>query len=297
MPRGAPAAKRATAAESRLRLVGRGLFDRFEAAVAASSLDARRAIRRAGWIGALRGALSGRWPAPREIAALFGSGPVASRRIAVAVAALEARNRLVLARNAGRPLEPFAPLVRWRDAETVAALRPPAILLTAHVGAIYLLGAAFDRLPAGRTVLRWAPQHLPAEGERNATTAGSVESRTNALRAAISELGGGGYVVTTLDGGQGAATDGRVLGRRLDLGQGAFVLARLADAPVIPVVALWEGDRVVCDLAPAVDDAEAAAQWLDRLLAREPRQITLGLLRQLLFGPTVSTAEEQPPRR
>lgn len=282
---------------SALRRAARGLFDRLEAAVAASSLDARRALRRAGRIGALRGALSGRWPTPREVAALFGSGPRASRRIAVAVAALEARNRLVLARNVGRSLEPFAPLVRWRDPEAVAALRPPAILLTAHVGAIYLLGAAFDRLPAERTVLRWAPQHLPAPGERNAPTAGSVESRTNALRAAIAELGGGGYVVTTVDGGLGAATEGRVLGRRLDVGQGAFVLARLAGVPVIPVVALWEGDRVVCEIAPAVGDAAAAARWLDRLLVREPRQITLGLLRMLLLGPTAAAPEEQSAPR
>jgi len=296
VPRDAPGAKRGAAGESALRGAARGLFDRLEAAVAASSLDARAAVRRAGRIGALRGALSGRWPAPREVAALFGTGPVASRRIAVSVAALEARNRLVLARNAGRTLEPFAPLVRWRDPEAVAALRPPAILLTAHVGAIYLLGAAFDRLPAGRTVLRWAPQHLPGPGERNAPTAGSVESRTNALRAAIAELGAGGYVVTTLDGSHGAATEGSVLGRRLELGRGAFALARLAGAPVVPVVALWREDRVVCELAPAVDDAEAAAHWLDRLLAREPRQITLGLLRLLLFGPAVAAAEEQPAR-
>lgn len=290
MPRGA------AAGESALRGAARGLFDRLEAAVAASSVDARTAVRRAGRIGALRGALSGRWPTPREVAALFGTGRLVSRRLAVAVAALEARNRLVLARCTGRSLEPFAPLVRWRDPEAAVALRPPAILLTAHVGAIYLLGAAFDRLPAGRTVLRWAPQHLPAPGERNAPTAGSLERRTNALRAAVAELGAGGYVVSTLDGGHGAATEGSVLGRRLDLGRGAFALARLTRAPVVPVVALWRGDRVVCELAPAVEDAGAAARWLDRLLNREPRQITLGLIRLLLFGPTVAAAEEQPTR-
>jgi hypothetical protein len=268
----------------------RALFDRLEASCATSPLPPRVALRGAALLGALRARLSRRWPTANEVATLFGTGPRESRRLARAVAAAEARNRLVVRRSAGRSLVPFAPLVRWRDPAAAAALQPPLVLATAHVGALYLLAAGFDRLGLRRTVLRWSPVHAPAPGEEPVATTGGLVSRTQALRRGLDGLRRGGYAVSALDGEHGAAERVELLGHPLDLGVGAFALARLSGAQVVPVAALWRGSRVVCELGAPVAGPAEAARWLESLLRRAPEQISLGLLRQLLLGPTVGAA-------
>jgi hypothetical protein len=245
-------------------------------------------------LGTARGLLSGRWPAPREVAALFGTDPLASRRIALRIASREACHRLVLRRSEGRPLAPFAPLVRWRDPAVAAALAAPKILITAHVGALHLLPLAMVRLAGPRTVLRWSPIHEPADSERNANLEGGLGRRAQALLDAAAQIRSGGFVSTTIDGGYGAAQPFEVLGRRLDLGMGGFALAGWTGAAIVPVAALWEGAGVVCEIGSPVAGPAEAARWLDELLRRHPGQISLGLLRHLLFGPAAGAAAEDP---
>ncbi len=270
--------------------LARALFDRLEASLATSPLPPRFALRGASLLGALRARLSGRWPTAAEVATLFGTGARASRRLARAVAAAEARNRLVVRRSAGRSLAPFAPLVSWRDPAAAAALRPPVVLATAHVGALYLLAAGFDRLGLRRTVLRWSPVHAPAPGEEPVVTTGGLVARTEALRRGLEALRRGDCVATALDGEHGAGERVELLGHPLDLGVGAFALARLGGVTVLPVAALWRGSRVVCELGAPVAGPVEAARWFESLLRNEPEQISLGLLRQLLLGPTVGAA-------
>ncbi len=272
---------------------GRAFFDRLEARVANSSLGERDALRRAAVLGAARGLLSGRWPAAADVAALYGTGPLPSRRLALEIAAWEACDRLVLRRVAGEPQERFGTLVRWRDPAAAAALSPPRVLVTAHAGALHLLSAALDRLAGPRLVLRWSPYHRPAAGERNASLAGGLESRARALLEARAELAAGGFVSTTLDGGNGASTAVPLFGHPLDVGLGAFYLARSAGVPIVPVIALWEWGSVVCELGAPVADPAAAVTWLEGVLRRAPGQISLGLLRRLLYGPPVGATEEQ----
>lgn len=273
------------------RRAGRELFDRFERAVASSSLSTPTSVAAAAALGAARARLAGRWPASAEIAALFGTPPRASRRIAVRIGALEAKNRLTVRRLAGSSLAPFASLVRWHDPRTTAALRPPVILVTAHFGALHLLAAALDQLAGSRLVLRWSPLHVPGPRERIASTSGGPESRANALREAIRELRDGNFVLTLLDGEHGAGTVVTVLDRPARFGSGAFLLARYSKVPILPVVARWVGTRVVCELGRPVSGADEAARWLEKELRQDPAQATLGLVRQLLFEPALESTE------
>lgn len=277
--------------------LARAFFDGLEASLAASPLSPRLALRGAAVLGHWRARLSRRWPTAAEIAALFGTGPLESRRLALAVAAAEARNRLVVRRGRGRSLASFGPLIEWRDAAAAAALRPPLILATAHVGALYLLAAGFDRLGLRRTVLRWSPIHAPAPGEEPVAARGGLVRRTHALLRGLETLRRGEFVVSALDGELGASEPVSLLGCSLQLGVGAFALARLGGAQVVPVAALWRGPRVVCELGSPVADPLEAARWLEALLRREPEQISLGLLRQLLLGPAVDAAGEDALRR
>jgi hypothetical protein len=283
---------------SRYRHRGRLLFDRLETAVAESPLSARPALLAAAGIGRLRGALSRRWPSAAEVAAIYGTGPARSGRIALEIAGHEARNRLVVRRVHGRSLEPFAGLIRFPDEGRRNAVRlplaPPCVLVTAHLGALYLLALALQRIATPRVVLRWSTVHLPFAGEEVAPTSGGVAPRTASLRRGLEALREDKFVITALEGPHGGGERGTLLGRPLDLGRGAFALAGATGAPVVPIAALWEGNQVVIEVgapiriegsAPERERAVGAvALWFEGLLRRAPGQIGLGLLRRLLLG-------------
>ncbi|MGE0641337.1 MAG: hypothetical protein AB7G12_07650 [Thermoanaerobaculia bacterium] len=270
----------------------RARFDRRERAIAASPLPAEEALSAAARIGALRAALSRRWPEPAQVRSLFGVRGLSSSTLAARIGALEARNRLVIRRLEGRPLDPFAPLVSWTPPTAAEGIPRPAILVTAHLGAIYLLAAALNRLNVPRLAIRWSEWHTPGHLERSASTAVGPERRTEVLRTAVATLRDGGFVTTVLDGAHGSTVPARILDRDFRLSQGAFTLARLSGAPVIPIAALWEGDRIRAAVWPAVATPAEAARWLEELLRSRPEQCSLGLLRRLLFDPAVGQPVE-----
>ncbi len=269
--------------------LGRTWFDRLEESLAVSRLPVGSALAGAAAVGALRAAVSGRWPTAREVSSLYGTGRTESRRIALRIAANEARNRLVVRRTAGSPLAPFARRVGFADEADPAGLRPPLVLITAHLGALFLLAAGLDLLRTQRVALRWSPLHLPGADEVSALTGGPLESRTEALRKTLAALRNGKLVVTALEGPHGSAISGELLGRRVDLGRGGFALARLSGARIAPVAALWMGSRVRIVSGPSVaataEAPAAVASWFEALLRRAPHQLSLGLLRRLLRNP------------
>lgn len=279
-----------------VRRVGRAGFDRIEMAVASSTLGAGSALAAVAALGRLRAALSGRWPSAAEVAVLLGTGRVESRRAALAIAANEARNRLVLRRTSGRALAPFTPRVRFANAAAAAELEAPLVFITAHVGALHLLAAGLDRLGTERLALRWSALHETAPGEESAFTLGPLGARTEALRRGLERLRQGKFVVTALEGAHGSAEPGRLFGHRLNVGRGGFALARLAGVPIVPVAALWERNRVQVALGrPLATTADASAEtalWFEGLLRRSPSQISLGLLRRLLEKPSVTPPGE-----
>lgn len=274
------------------RRLARAGFDQLEQAVAASTLGAASALAAVAAVGRLRAALSGRWPSAGEVAALFGTGRSESRRAALGIAANEARNRLVLRRSSGRSLAPFASRVRCEREAAAVDLQAPLVVVTAHVGALYLLAAGLDRIWSERLALRWSAQHQTAPGEQSAFTSGPVVARTEALKRGLESLRQGKVVVTALEGPHGSAEPGRLFGHRLDLGRGGFALARLAGVRIVPVAALWERNRVRISFGMPVETTADApgevARWFEALLRRSPRQMSLGLLRRLLENPAVT---------
>ncbi len=241
------------------------------------------ALPLAGALGSIRNRLSRRWPHPEQVQTLF---PALSRsevaRVAWNIAALEARNRLLV----GCIRREALPLVEAPEA--FASLRPPLLLGTFHVGAVHALGPALEKLPGPVLALRQGrlyPADLPVEV---ISTEGDEQSRAAAFLRALTHLQAGGFVVTALDVVPGAGLAAPCLGRTLELARGPFALARLAGVPIMPLAACWQPGGVKIVLGEALTSsgetelAAAAALWLESYLLKSPGELGLGLLHSLL---------------
>lgn len=276
-------------------MIGSRIFDALERGLAWGT--PKQALSAAGVLGQVRNRLSRRWPSPEQVRSLFPHlAPSAAARLAWRIGGLEARNRVLVAglRRAG--LEPARSLVRCPEA--FAALRPPVLLGTFHVGAVHALGLALDRLPGPVLALRQGgPLATPRPPVEIAATEGEAQSRAALFHRALLHLEHGGFVVLALDAAPGPALRVPCLGQTLPLARGPFALARLSGAPLVPLVGRWRrgGVEMVLGeaLAPAVPAgstpeawesalAAAAAGWLENYLLEEPAEIGLGLLRVLL---------------
>jgi lauroyl/myristoyl acyltransferase len=187
----------------------------------------------------------------------------------------------------------------------LAALRPPLVLITFHVGAVQALGAALERLPAPVLALRRGMLHATRPPLTLATTEGGDEGRAGAFQRACSHLDRGGFVVLAADLPAGPGLPVSCLGRPLTLARGPFALSRLTGALVVPLVARWRraglevriGEALAPPVPPVPDTAmnqsidpaawetalaAAAAQWLESYLRESPADLGLGLLRALL---------------
>ena len=258
----------------------RRVFDGLESRLTGlAARHPRAAFSMAGALGSLRNRLSRRWPEPEQVRTLF---PALSRseaaRIAWRIAALEARNRLLvrcIRRGERPPVE---------VPEAFAALRPPLLLGTFHVGAVHALGPALERLPGPVLALR---QGRLYKGTLEVmSTEGDEQSRAAVFHRALGHLRAGGFVVLALDAGPGLAVS--CLGRKLELARGPFALARLAGAPIVPLAARWRQERVEVRTGEAIipageaEMAASAARWLESYLLESPSELGLGLLRSLI---------------
>lgn len=260
----------------------RRAFDGLEGRLAGLAVrHPRAAFSMAGALGSLRNRLSRRWPEPAQVRVLF---PALSRseaaRAAWRIAALEARNRLLVRRIR----QGERPLVDVPDA--FAALRPPLLLGTFHVGAVHALGPALERLPGPVLALR---QGLLYTGALEVMSiAGDEQSRAAVFLRAMAHLRAGGFVALALDVATGPGIAVPCLGRELELARGPFALARLAGVPIVPLAARWRQERVEVrtgePIAPAEEAgmAASAARWLESYLLESPAELGLGLLRSLL---------------
>ena len=249
------------------------LFDWLEEHLAAIRYP-DRALALADTLGSLRNRLSRRWPSPEQVRTLFPSLPRSeAARIAWRIAALEARNRLLVRciQQGTRPLVEVP--------EAFAALRPPLLLGTFHVGAVHALGPALEMLPGPVLALREGRLYEDLSLEV-LSTEGDEQSRAAVFLRALSHLQAGGFVVAALDIGTGLSAP--CLGHNLELARGPFELARLAGVPIVPVVARWRKSRVEICLGEAFAEPEAAARWLESYLLESPAELGLGLLRSLL---------------
>ena len=274
-----------------------------------AKLPARGGPRAWPWLTYVAG-LAGRWanhlrlhgPTAAELQVLFPeSDQRALRRLAPRVTELEFRNRVLLESVRRRGLDALAPLTvpddSWR------ALAPPAILVSFHLGALYALPAALRALSGPALVIREGPFYEPPPGHSVAFTRGGVEQRACVLRDAVRQLRARGFVILAVDRPGGALTDPvACLGRLVRFRRGAFALARITGAPVVPVTARFEGGQRIRVLAhaplprPAVSSGEAlafeaelakaAAHWLETYLRAASDQLWLGSVFELVDAPS-----------
>lgn len=252
------------------------------------------AVGRAANLAALHG------PSASEVAALYGWLP--SHRLgAVArnISALHLKNRAAIALVQGDRIADLSKLVRWSSESARRELVDAGggkLIAACHVGAFFGIRAAFHGID--RPVLMMRDLRMS-----------DAASRASALKRAIDHLRAGGLVVATLDGPGGTST-GEVtcLGRRIVLRRGAFTLARLTGAPLVPVVCAWttrshidvriaapiERSRSAELTATALEDdmAVRTARWLDAYLRAEPQEIWLSTLRNYLAAPRANQTDD-----
>lgn len=252
---------------------------------------ARLAVKRpglayplAGALGALRNRLTRRWPSTREVRSLFPHlGRRSAARVASEIGALHERN-LVLVRSILRDgIEPVRPIVS--APQSLVSTSGPCILATFHVGALHALGAALERFHTPVLSFRQGTLFTPRGALEVQSTEGDERQRAAALHRALLHLRDGGIVVVAIDVTTGTSIATPCLGHTLRLAPGAFALSKWTAAPIVPVVARWtrEGIAVIADDPLAHATPEAAAAWLERYLLASPSEITLGLLRSLLY--------------
>jgi hypothetical protein len=283
----------------------RRTFDALERGLAPlAERHLKLALSGADILGRLRNRLSRRWPSPEQIQSLFPHlGRRSAAHVAWSVGSLEARNRLLIAAIERAGLEPVRQMVRMHPG-TFAALRPPLVLGTFHVGALQALGAFLERLPAPVLVLRQTVLYTPRPPVEIESTEGDGQRRAASFQRALAHLGGGGFVVLALDVVQGPGFRVPCLGRTLELARGPFALARISGAPLVPLVARWRHGGIEAETGEALDVdptlgtadweealATAAGRWLERYLLESPSELGLGLLRMLLESspPSISS--------
>jgi hypothetical protein len=227
------------------RTAARLAFDALERglarlAAAGSPRRALPALGAAAAAGRIRNRLSGAWPSLDQVVQLFPHlDRAAAARVARTIGGAEARNRLLVELVRRRGLPAAAALVRSTPA--LAALQPPLVLCTFHVGAVQALGAALERLPAPVLLFRHGLLHTSGPPLAVISTAGSEAARARAFLLGLDHLRRGGFVALAADLAESPVSviATRCLGRPLDLARGPFALARLAAAPLRPIVVRW----------------------------------------------------------
>jgi hypothetical protein len=155
-------------------------------------------------------------------------------------------------------------------------LDAPMVLAGAHIAEFQGLGVLVDHLQGPRLILAT---------ERGISRRGfSVISLVEegpilSLKSGVDTLRAGGYVLILADGRSGSRIQVDVCGRRIDIGRGSFAMARLASAPMLPVIARWKGRSIeICagDLIPPSNESEMVVsyvRWLEGHLAEQHDEV------------------------
>ncbi|HEX2835827.1 MAG TPA: hypothetical protein VHW00_22655 [Thermoanaerobaculia bacterium] len=164
----------------------------------------------------------------------------------------------------------------------IAKLPHPLIIGTFHLGALAAVGSMFAELPSNVLVLRATPKFTkPLPHVTIETTRGDEQHRARVFHRAIQFLQDGHFVFVPLDPEESARLAAPFRGRTLQLARGPFALARITGAPILPMIARWNGwsvELVLGEIIPASSDeaqlAAAAAKWLEDYLDRHPSEIS-----------------------
>jgi lauroyl/myristoyl acyltransferase len=173
-------------------------------------------------------------------------------------------------------------------ASQLSALRGPLIIGAFHVGAFGTIGAALARFPGQVLVLRRRANadRITPPNIINALTEGSEEQRARVFHDAVRVLRGNGFVCVLLDPIADTARIEVPFERgSLSLARGPFALARMAQCPILPLMARWNGFDVEFELGEPIahsDDESSAARvagaYLEAYLRRHPHEISSRIL-------------------
>lgn len=175
------------------------------------------------------------------------------------------------------------PLIRPNS--TLADLRAPVILATFHIGPMFALSTVADNLTSPVLLIR--AQHLPGARPPHVTAVNGLadeHQRAAAFLAALRMLRKGGAVMMAIDPVRNGV-EAPFLGQRVRLAPGAFRLARMSGAPIVPLAARWAGNEIeiVRGEAVAGEDEEALAaaiaRWLENHVIASPGALNRRLRR------------------
>ncbi len=246
-------------------------------------------------------------PAPlteADLSALLGNlSPHELRRILREIDARWARSSLLKHLVAQGAVREVSSCLRLRGFERLFALRErhvPAILVTWHTGPYQIVGTAVRSQGLEMlTIARGIADPELNEGH-SITPAGSQTQAVAALKRAVVHLRAGGIAGVAGDGNYGSSvTEVTVLNRRLAFRHGFATLARLTGAPIMPIVASWNGGTIDVTVheplalpAPVETPLEfehavlhAAAAWFDGYLRTYPTELRPDRVRMMLTAP------------
>jgi len=168
-------------------------------------------------------------------------------------------------------------------------LRPPMVLATFHVGHPLALMALAKQLP-GEILVPFHANEI-RRGVQFIDVRVDDDLRMTAVYEGVRTLRHGGFVMTVVDGVGSSRLSVDLLGKRVPLSRGAFAMARLARAPILPLIAYWRGSAIQIIAGPlteSADEAEMAARvaaWLERYLIKHPGQLRALLAEVLASAP------------
>jgi hypothetical protein len=216
--------------------------------------------------------------------ALFGLSNREARRVIAHTRNTILRTQILRQMMRTSGLDPIRRLVV--PDRRLAALHPPVILGTFHVGALIALGPALETVPGRVLVLRrtvsdaTVPARLTIE-----LTEGDEQHRARTFYRALDWLRRGDSVFMPLDPEEAVRIPSPFRGRSLLLARGPFAMSRIMQVPIVPIVARWRGSRIetiVGDPIPPADEestmAAAAAAWLEQYLRESPLEISERIL-------------------
>jgi lauroyl/myristoyl acyltransferase len=176
----------------------------------------------------------------------------------------------------------------------LAALRPPLVLASFHVGPYAAIGTALARL-AGEVVALDRGQFGRVPHVTVLPRGENAAARSRAFSGALSALRSGGFVFVNVDAFEPEHLDEvstievPMLGRTLPLARGAFALARIAGVPIVPIVPRWRGQAIDVEIGESMrlgpdgerGLAEATAAWIERYLRERPGETSVFMLERL----------------
>jgi lauroyl/myristoyl acyltransferase len=174
----------------------------------------------------------------------------------------------------------------------LARLPRPLILTSFHVGPVAGLDGLLATLPGEVVALERGWVRAPASYTLLSGNRDSWE-RARSFSRALVALRRGALVFLTVDAFEPeeyevARIDVPMLGRKLSLARGAFALARIARAPIVPIVARWRGTAIEVEVGdliePSSDEAAmatATAAWIDGYLRGRPGEVSAFMLERL----------------